>query len=235
LVPPNYLLYSAKYYGKIIRGPSLDSLGKGQTILDRSCIVLAGGKSSRLGRNKVLEKIGTQSLLERAISNLLPLECEIIVVAGADSSLPELTSYPEVKIVKDIYPAKGSLGGIYTGLVSSKSFHNLVIGCDMPFLQRELIKYLFEIAYGYDVVVPKMEDGIFEPLHAVYSQNCIVPLELLVKQDILKILDLYEMVTVRYVNCQEIERFDPQHKSFFNINTERDLKSGREMARKEVG
>jgi molybdopterin-guanine dinucleotide biosynthesis protein A len=208
--------------------------GKGQAVLDVSCIVLAGGKSSRLGRNKVVEKIGNQSLLERAISALLPLECEVIVVAGANSSLPELKDYPEVKIVKDIYPGKGSLGGIYTGLVSSKSFHNLVIGCDMPFLQIGLVKYLFEIAYGYDVVVPKLKDGIFEPLHAVYSQNCIVPLELLVKQDILKILELYEMVTVRYVGLQEIERFDPQHVSFFNINTEMDLKSGRELAGKEV-
>jgi molybdopterin-guanine dinucleotide biosynthesis protein A len=202
--------------------------------LDVSCIVLAGGKSSRLGRNKVLEKIGNQSLLERAISNLLPLDCEIIVVAGTNSSLPELKNIPDLKIVKDIYPGKGSLGGIFTGLVSSKNFHNLVIGCDMPFLQMELIKYLFEIAYGYDVVVPKTEDHIFEPLHAVYSQNCIVPLELLVKQDILKILELYEMVTVRYVGLQEIERFDPQHMSFFNINTELDLKSGRELAKKEV-
>jgi molybdenum cofactor guanylyltransferase len=201
--------------------------------LDATCIILAGGKSSRLGRNKLLEKIGDQSLLERAISSLAPLGCEIIVVTGADSALPDLKKYPEVKIVKDIYPGKGSLGGIYTGLVSSKSFHNLVIGCDMPFLQRDLIKYLFEIAYGFDVVVPSMGNGIFEPLHAVYSANCIVPLELLVKQDILKILDLYEMVTVRYVDCAEIERFDPKRRSFFNINTELDLKSGRELARKE--
>jgi molybdenum cofactor guanylyltransferase len=202
--------------------------------LDVSCIVLAGGKSSRLGRNKIVEKIGTQSLLERVLANLLPLDCEIIVVASRDSCLPKLEDYPRVKLTRDIYPGKGSLGGIYTGLVNSRSFYNLVIACDMPFLNRELIKYLFEIAHGYDVVVPKLNEGIFEPLHAVYSQNCVVPLELLLKQDMLRIFDLYEKVTVRYVSSQEVERFDPQHRSFFNINTEKDLKSGRELAGKEV-
>jgi molybdenum cofactor guanylyltransferase len=202
--------------------------------LDATCIILAGGKSLRLGRNKVVEKIGGQSLLERAIANLEPLDCEIVVVTGADSVLPELRGHPEVRVVKDIYPQKGSQGGVYTGLVTSRSFHNLVIGCDMPFLNTSLIKYLLELAYGFDVVVPRLENGIFEPLHAVYSQNCIVPLELLIKQDKLKILDLYEMVTVRYVVKSEIERFDPEQRSFFNINTESDLKSGRELAGKEV-
>jgi molybdenum cofactor guanylyltransferase len=202
--------------------------------LDVSCIVLAGGKSSRLGRNKIVEKIGTQSLLERVVANLSPLDCEIIVVAGEDSCLPALKGFPKLKIIKDIYPGKGSLGGIYTGLVNSRSFHNLVIACDMPFLNRDLIKYLFEIARGYDVVVPKLEEGIFEPLHAVYSQSCVVPLELLLKQDMLRIFNLYEKVTVRYVSSREVERFDPQHMSFFNINTEKDLKSGRELAGKEV-
>jgi molybdopterin-guanine dinucleotide biosynthesis protein A len=202
--------------------------------LDASCIILAGGKSQRLGRNKLVEKIGNKSLLERAVANLLPLQCQIILVTAAESSLPELNHYPDLKIVKDIYPGKGSLGGIYTGLVTSQNFHNLVIGCDMPFLQLGLVSYLFGIAYGYDVVVPRLENDVFEPLHAVYSQNCIVPLELLLKQDILKILELFEMVTVRYVGPAEIDKFDPQHKSFFNINTELDLKSGREIAGKEV-
>jgi len=202
--------------------------------LDATCIILAGGKSVRLGRNKVVEKIGAQSLLERVVSILQGLSCEIIVVAGADSVLPELKGVPDLKVVKDIYPGKGSQGGIYTGLVSSHNFHNLVIGCDMPFLNTDLIKYLFNIAYGFDVVVPRLSSDIFEPLHAVYSQSCIVPLELLIKQDKLRILDLYEMVTVRYVTGGEIDRFDPERRSFFNINTESDLKSGRELARKEV-
>ncbi len=202
--------------------------------MDATCIILAGGKSHRLGRNKVVEKFGAQSLLERAISNLRGLDCEIIVVTGADSVLPELKGGPDLKVVRDIYPGKGSQGGIYTGLVSSHNFHNLVIGCDMPFLNIDLIKYLFDIAYGFDVVVPRLTNSIFEPLHAIYSQSCIVPLELLIKQDKLRILDLYEMVTVRYVTGGEIDRFDPEHRSFFNINTEADLKAGRELARKEV-
>ena len=108
--------------------------GNELTTLDVSCIILAGGKSRRLGRNKVIEKIGNQSLLERVVSSLSVFNSEIIIVAARESFLPQLTNYPKLKFVNDIYPGKGSLGGIYTGLVGSKLFYNVVVACDMPFL-----------------------------------------------------------------------------------------------------
>ncbi|MBP1706293.1 MAG: mobA [Chloroflexi bacterium] len=201
--------------------------------MDVGYIILAGGKSTRLGRNKVFEIIGQKSLLERAVSCLSSFKSEIIVVKAKDSSLPELTGYPELRIVTDVYPGKGSLGGIYTGLVASKAFYNMVVACDMPFLNLDLLRYMIDLAREYDVVIPKVDDEILEPLHAVYSGNCIPPLEFLIKQNRLSILELFPMVKVRNVANSEINQFDPQHLSFFNINTEADLQKGLKLAGKE--
>lgn len=199
--------------------------------MDISCIVLAGGKSRRLGRNKVTETVGGKSLLERVISCLAYFKSEIIVVTARERALPQPIDYPKLKVVADIYPNKGSLGGIFSGLVNSESFLNLVVACDMPFLNLKLLSYMIDIANGYDLVVPRFDDSI-EPLHAVYSKRCIPHMEQLIKQDELKILKLFPLVKLRYLEEEEIDRFDPEHISFFNINTASDLKAGLELAKR---
>jgi molybdenum cofactor guanylyltransferase len=201
--------------------------------LDFSCIILAGGKSTRLGRNKVVEKIGDRSLIERVICSLSVFQCDIIVVEAKNSTLPGLTGYPRLKIVQDIHADRGSMGGIYSGLTASHSFHNLVVACDMPFLNVGLLRYMVSIIGDNDLIVPRVTPDIFEPLHAIYSFNCVAPLEMLIREDRFKILELFPLVKVRYVEIEEINRFDPQHLSFFNINTEVDLKTGKELAGKE--
>jgi molybdopterin-guanine dinucleotide biosynthesis protein A len=200
--------------------------------LDVSCIVLAGGKSSRLGRNKVVERIGDSSLLERVLSRLSPLSHEMLVVIGKDSSLPQLT-IPGLKIIRDIFPGKGSLGGVYSGLVSSGSFYNFVVACDMPFLNIDLLGYMLTQTECADVIIPRLENNILEPLHAIYSKNCIDKMELLINQNRLSILELFPMVKVRYIEGSEIKKFDPENLSFFNVNTEKDLRKGQELAAKE--
>lgn len=197
-------------------------------------IVLAGGRSSRLGREKLAEVIAGKSLIERAISRLSPLSQEIIVVISqkqARSSLPSYT-YPEAKTVVDLYPEKGSLIGIYTGLVHSTNFINVVVACDMPFLNLELLQYMVKIASGFDVVIPRLGNQT-EPLHAVYSKNCIKPIEERIKQGNLKVTGFFDSVKVRYLGEEELDRFDPERLSFFNINTEADLKRARILATRE--
>lgn len=201
--------------------------------MDVSCIILAGGKSSRLGRNKVVEKLGSLSLLERVVNSLMSFKSEIIVVAARDSYLPQLADYPGLRVVEDIYPGKGSLGGLYTGITLSQTNTNIVVACDMPFLNVELLRYMLGLADDYDVVIPKTNGGILEPLHAVYSRNCLKPIDYLMKQNRLSILELYPMVKVRYVENSQIDRFDLDHLSFFNINTEAELEKGRELLEKE--
>ena len=191
--------------------------------MDISCIVLAGGKSRRMGRNKVTVTIGGKSLLEKVIERLACFKSEIIVVTAKERTLPVPIGYPRLKVVSDVYPGKGSLGGIYSGLVASATFHNLVVACDMPFLNLQFLKYLLDEAEGYDVVVPRY-DGTFEPLHAVYSKGCLPHMEALLKKDDLVILDLFPMVRMKHIEKNEIDRFDPKHLSFFNVNTEADLR-----------
>jgi len=198
-------------------------------------IILAGGRSSRLGREKLAEVIAGESLIERAISRLSPLSQEILIVISqkqARSSLPSYT-YPEAKTVVDLYPETGSLIGIYTGLVHSSNFLNLVVACDMPFLNLELLRYMVEIAPGFDVVIPRIGSQK-EPLHAVYSKNCIKSMEELIKQGNLKITGFFDSVKVRYVGEEELDGFDPEHLSFFNINTESDLERARTLAARET-
>jgi len=200
--------------------------------LDTSCIILAGGKSLRLGYDKVLEKVGNKSLLEQVISRIDSLSRKIIIVTAEERTFPKLASHSKLKIVSDIFPGKGSLGGIYTGLVTSDSFYNLVIAADMPFLNQPLLRYMIEVSDGFDFVLPRV-NNLLEPLHAVYSKNCVAPAEFILKQGRKVIIELFNFVKVRYVEADEVKRFDPQHLSFFNINTEEDLELARKIARGE--
>lgn len=198
--------------------------------MDTSCIILAGGKSLRLGHDKVLETIGNKSLLEQAIHIVDSLSREIIIVTAGERTFPQLARHPKLRIVSDIFPGMGSLGGIYTGLVISESFYNLVIAADMPFLNQSLLRYMINISEGFDLVLPRV-NNLFEPLHAVYSKNCVAPMELMIKQGRKTIIELFNFVKIRYVEAEEIDRFDPQHLSFFNINTKEDLGLARQIAR----
>lgn len=193
-------------------------------------IVLAGGKSRRLGRYKALETLGGQSLIERVIDRLSPLGTEIIVVtAREDQALPlDL----KVKRVSDVYPGKGALVGIYSGLKAASNFYSLVVACDMPFLNVALLRYLMGLSSGFDAVIPKLE-GKLEPLHAVYSKDCLGPIEDMLGEDRLKVTDLPDRLGVRFVGDKEVETFDPEHLSFFNINCESDLERARVLLDKE--
>jgi len=84
------------------------------------------------------------------------------------------------------------------------------------------------VSAGFDLVVPRLGDMV-EPLHAVYSRACLAPIECLLKQGNLSIRELFTLVRVRYVEAEEIDRFDPGHLSFFNINAKADLERARRL------
>ena len=198
--------------------------------MDISCIVLAGGRGLRMGRDKALETVGSRSLLQRVVSNLSLFNGEIIIVTATEQSPLPPVEYPKLRIVTDTYPGKGALGGIYTGLTTSDLFHNLVVACDMPFLNHDLLCYMMQLSPSFDVVVPRLGNMV-EPLHAVYSKDCLVSIETLLKQGSLSVTALFNLVKVRYVEAEEIDRFDPKHLSFFNVNTEDDLNIARELVK----
>ena len=182
----------------------------------------------RLGRIKALEIINRQSLIERTVDCLSSLSHSVLVVTSQEQFDVIAASRLKGKVIVDLYPGKGALGGIYTGLVSTDSCYSLVVGCDMPFLNRDLLRYLIDLAPGFDVVVPRIDD-MYEPLHAVYSRNCLASISELMEQDSLGISQLFGLVNTRYVDKGEIARLDPQFLSFFNINTFDDLRRAKEV------
>lgn len=207
--------------------------------MEFSCIVLAGGKGARFGQNKLLENVSGRSLIERVIDTLSSFQKEIIVVTGKDQLLTQSLNL-KVKTVNDLHPGAGPTGGIYTGLSASGSFYNLVVAADMPFLNRRLLLHLVERATGFDAVVPRL-GALLEPLHAVYTKNSLPFIKSQLEQGKLNIRNFFSQIKVKYIEAEEIERFDPDHLSFFNINTRDDLslaekllKSARASSRKAV-
>jgi len=193
-------------------------------------IVLAGGKSSRLGQNKALEAIDGKSLIQWVVDRLAVISTEIIIATAHGERI--LCSSPTgIKTVADVYPGKGPLVGIYSGLIASSSPRAIVVGCDMPFLSIGLLDYMSQISSTFDVVVPQTRKKV-EPLCAVYSSNCLASIHNLLERDELRLSELLNMVKVRYIEEDEINRFDPEHLSFFNVNTQADLARAKKLAAK---
>jgi molybdopterin-guanine dinucleotide biosynthesis protein A len=90
---------------------------------------------------------------------------------------------------------------------------------------------MIEKSEGYDFILPKV-NGFFEPLHAIYSHNCIAPIKSIMEQGKKVIIELFKYVKVRYIESGEVDRFDPEHLSFFNINTKEELALAREIVGK---
>ncbi|MBC7250409.1 MAG: molybdenum cofactor guanylyltransferase [Anaerolineae bacterium] len=190
-----------------------------------SCIVLAGGKSHRLGRDKAFLEIGGIPLIERVLERLQQIGDEVLVVTND----PEPFAYLKLPVLKDVQPGQGVLGGLYTGLRAARHQYSLVIACDMPFLDPKLLRYMVILAPGHDVVIPYVQ-GMYEPLHAIYSQNCLEPIERVLAQGKRRIVDFFPAVRVRHVSEEEVSILDPQLLSFFNINTPEDLSRARQLA-----
>ena len=191
--------------------------------LKTGCIILAGGKGRRIGREKAWVELGGKSLLQHAVSNLEFLNSEIVIVKAPEGELPTVSAGVNLRVIQDSVGGKGPLAGILSGLVNSKYSYNLIVACDMPLLNKDLVKYMISSVKDYYAVVPRLGKHL-EPLQAVYSKDCISEIEKLLAQDRLKVEGLFSGVRTRFVESAEIERFDAAHLSFININTPTDLK-----------
>ena len=184
-------------------------------------IILAGGRNLRLGSSKALEIIGGKSLIERVVERVKLVSNQTLIVTSSGQLALPLAG--EVKVLVDLYPGKGPLGGIYTGLLASPSSHSVVVACDMPFLNIKLLGYMIELSPGFDAVVPRLDDGKVEPLHAIYSRSCLGIMKTEIERNHLQISHLLTMLRVKYIERAECQKFDPQLLTFFNINRQSDL------------
>ena len=183
-------------------------------------IILAGGKSRRMGESKAFMDAGGVPLFERVYRIFKEIFPEIIIVANDSRPFERY----EARLQKDIILNKGALGGLYTGLFHSPSYHTFCTACDMPLLNTWVIKYMVEERDEYDVIVPKTHDGL-HPLHAIYSKKCLNPMRQLLTRNDLKIVNFYHQVRVRYIEEMEIRKFDPHMRSLINVNTEEEMEA----------
>lgn len=184
---------------------------------DTTGIILAGGLSRRLDyKNKALLEIGGKSIIERIISALSEVTSDILLITNSPDGFKHL----EIPMFGDIIPGSGSLGGIYTGLKVSETYRNLIIACDMPFIRPSLLTLIIQQSRGYDVVIPVTPDG-HHPTCAIYSKDCIKPIEAQIRSGNLKISDFFPNVRTRKIDFNTLhDRYDQI--MFFNVNTKED-------------
>lgn len=184
-----------------------------------SVVVLAGGHGRRLGQDKSLLKVDGVPLLARTVQRLGTLTDDLVVVTNDGPRYESLAL--AARIVPDEKPGIGSLMGIYSGLRAARHSHALVVACDMPFLNLPLLRYMASLVPKHDVVVPRL-GSLLEPLHAIYGKSCLPFIEELLGRGERQIIAFFYRVQVRYVEEAELERFDPDHLSFVNVNTPED-------------
>jgi molybdopterin-guanine dinucleotide biosynthesis protein A len=180
-------------------------------------IVLAGGESRRMGTDKAFLKIAGLPMIEHVLRALRTVAGRIIIVTNS----PEAYASYDAEVTTDAGDKRGSLIGLYSGLLRSRDEYNVIVACDMPFLNPGLLAYMTSLAEGFDVILPKIGEFV-EPLHAVYNRNLLPVIEDHIRRDQRKIRDILNGKRVRYVTEQEIGRFDPMRRSFINLNTRRE-------------
>ncbi|MFZ3171184.1 MAG: molybdenum cofactor guanylyltransferase [Carboxydocellales bacterium] len=189
-----------------------------------SGIILAGGRNSRMGVNKALLTLGDSTFIQEGVQNLRRFCTEIIIVSNEPEQYRDLG----VKVTTDIIPKKGPLSGIHAGITVSANFYNFIVACDMPFLNWQLGKYMVENVNCFDVLLPRIGEH-HQPLHAVYSKNCIGPIAKCLEQEIFKIIAFYPEVKVGYLEEDKIKEYAEAEKAFFNVNTPADLDRARAL------
>jgi molybdenum cofactor guanylyltransferase len=183
-----------------------------------SAIVLAGGQSRRMGRDKALIDYQGRPIIAHVIETLGVLTDDVVVV----SNRSDLYSSFGARVVPDYDPPCGPLGGIAVGLRAAQHSLAVVAACDMPFLNVSLLRWLIDLAAGYDAVVPQ-SGAEFEPLHAVYRRDCYQPIVQHLERGERRVISFFAEVRLRPVPQAEWCVLDPAGRSFMNLNTPDDL------------
>ncbi|RZN38813.1 MAG: molybdenum cofactor guanylyltransferase [Methanophagales archaeon ANME-1-THS] len=198
----------------------------------KTALILAGGKSLRFqSLDKCFMRLHNKPLILHAIDNLAQVADEIIVAARDEEqkNLIRARMPDSVLLVCDSVKGFGPLAGILSGLERASFPYSLVIGCDMPFVTEEVVALLFEVAARgeYDAVVPIWENGMLEPLHAVYKKEPMVAaIHEAVKQGDKQILKVIrQLKKVYFIEVKELRGLDSELKTFRNINTPEELRS----------
>ena len=193
-------------------------------------IILAGGKSSRLGRDKAWEDVGGQRIIDRVIGALQSSCHEVLIIGDRPERQNELSLPKCIQYRSDELKGRGSIGGLYTGLKASDTLWSLVVACDMPFISRELIRFMLSIISKNrcDAIVPVI-NGRYQPTHALYNSTCIPFIEKNILSGNFRMDSYFDEIYLEEISEDVINRIQGAELSFFNVNTEDDLFTAREQ------
>jgi molybdopterin-guanine dinucleotide biosynthesis protein A len=198
--------------------PNSDTRQIKTPINDVTGVILAGGKSSRYGTNKAFVEINGTRLIDWVASVMSAIFKRVVLITNC----PREYSYLHLPAHQDLIQGLGPIGGIYTGLETIQDDAGFFIACDMPFASQDLIRYIVSVKGQFDAIVPKV-DWKMEPLHALYRKTCLPVLMGLIKSGSYQILESFHRLNVRFIDEVEIRTYDPQLRSFFNVNRPEEL------------
>lgn len=201
-------------------------------MLPLTVAIQAGGQSSRMGTDKAFVRVRARPLIEDLVAGLAGLGAEMFIVTNQ----PAAYAYLGLPLHPDVLPGVGALGGLYTALHHAAQPHVLCVACDMPFVVRPFLDHLISLRETAEAVVPRLAvDGQpeAEPFRAVYARTCLAPVHAALTAGRRRMISFFPEVRVRFVDEPEIDQFDPQHLSFFNVNTPEDLARARDLAARQ--
>lgn len=180
---------------------------------DVTGILLVGGRSSRMGRDKAFLPFRGAPIFETVL-NVLKRHLEMVILVG---DRPERFAGYGLTVLPDIYPGS-ALGGLYTGLHAAVTPYIFAAPCDLPFASPEVLAYLLSLRSGYDAIVP-MTGEHPEPLFALYSKTCLEPIRKLLEARNCRVYDFFPHIRIRRVEESELALIANSDKIFQNVNT----------------
>ena len=194
-----------------------------------SVIIQAGGQSSRMGEDKALKPFLGKPLIQHVIDRLSPIADELIITTNRPADYAFLNQ----RLIADLKPGRGALGGLYTAIASASHPFVAVVACDMPFASKSFFEsaHRLIVQKEADVVIAKTEAG-YEPLHALYRREaCLPAIEAAIEADQWKVVSWLPNVNTRILSPAELKLFDPTGLCFWNVNTPEEFEKAEQLAK----
>ena len=188
----------------------------------RSAVILVGGEARRAnGREKYFFVYQGRTFIERLIDTLSQVVDEIILVAKDPDQCRRFDHLTGVRCITDIRPGIGPIGGLHAGTLAAHGEFLFVSACDMPCIDAGVVRYLFEAIGDGDAAIPSWNYDMIEPLHAVYRKTVL--LSYLEDHESYSLRPMIRCINTRYVPVEDLRKYDPELKTFTNINKIEDL------------
>jgi molybdopterin-guanine dinucleotide biosynthesis protein A len=203
----------------------------------KTAIILAGGRSERFGQDKGTVLLAGKPLVSHVFERAHRVAEEAIIVVGSTKQKEDyLPLFPKgTKISVDLKDSQSPLVGALTGFTNARGEYSILLPCDTPFVSTEIMELLFDIAPGMDAVIPKWPNDYIEPLQAVYrTDSALAAARSALEKGEARIRSMISLLRVRYVSTMVIEQLDPHLTTFFNINTQMDLKKAEALIKKKM-